>query len=477
MGSRQRLHSSPLLVLLLSGCATVDPREDYEQAEEYIRAATGASEAYQPGNEEGLAQQVQQLLSEGLTAAKAAQITLIHNPSLQAAFFSIGIARADLVQAGLFSNLSLGVSLRFPSGGGLVNVETSLAQNIVELWQIPARERAAERDLHRVVLEIARMAAELALEAKRAYYNSVSADEAVSVATQNAATALEFLELVLARQQAGAGNEIDVNVARSAYLEEELAVKHARLLAFESRNRLTIFLGLSLDPEKLVLVEPLSPPPSSLPEPGKLREIAGQHRLDLRAAEQVVQAAAARLELEERSVLRQLVPGLSAERDARKAGGDGDFVIGPTLEVELPLFDQNQAQIARATFACDEARKLLLALDRLLTQEVRGAWKRAQAAWEVDHFYRDELLPPRRDNLELAREAYRLGRTSFLSVLEAQQTLLATRQEYNVARRASAGAVVDLERVVGRPIDKILIPDEVGSPAEAETGGEEEDGS
>ena len=81
----------------------------------------------------------------------------------------IGMAKADLVQAGLLSNPTVGISLRFPSGGGLANLEAGLAQNIAELWQIPSRQRAASKTLERTILELARRATVLAAETKKAY--------------------------------------------------------------------------------------------------------------------------------------------------------------------------------------------------------------------------------------------------------------------------------------------------------------------
>ena len=49
------------------------------------------------------------------------------NRQLQAAFYDIGIARADWVQAGLLSNPSLGVGILFPEGGGRSNLQVNIS--------------------------------------------------------------------------------------------------------------------------------------------------------------------------------------------------------------------------------------------------------------------------------------------------------------------------------------------------------------
>ncbi|MCZ6651907.1 MAG: TolC family protein, partial [Planctomycetota bacterium] len=70
--------------------------------------------------------------------------------------------------------------------------------------------------------------------------------------------------------------------------------------------------------------------------------------------------------------------------------------------------------------------------------------------------YRDHLLPQRQDNLNLSRDAYRLGKTSFLSVLEAQRDYLAARREYIGSLFDGARSLIALEQVTGQPLSKIL---------------------
>jgi len=126
---------------LLAGCATVNPRPDYQRAAEHVARATGNERLFEPGDDEFVANRVGELLANGLTATESGQIALLNNPQLQAAFYEIGMARADVVQSGLFSNPSLGMALRLPAGGGLANFEADLAQNIAELWLFRCRRR------------------------------------------------------------------------------------------------------------------------------------------------------------------------------------------------------------------------------------------------------------------------------------------------------------------------------------------------
>ncbi len=490
---------------LAAGCATVDPKPDYDRTARHIQAATGQALLYRPGDDGDAAQRVAQLLGGGLTTDEAAEICLLNNPRLQASLWRIGMAQAEVVQAGLLSNPSLALSVRLPEAGGLANLEASLAQNIAELWRIPARERAAQRDLDQTILSIAREASVLAADAKAAYVAASAADRLDEIAQRNVEIVQQLVDASRAREEAGAGTEVDVNLTRSELLDAQVARHRTTLARFEARRKLADLLGLVSDPAELQLVEPLPDPHEWAVTPEHLLAMAAASRLDIQAATSATQSASARVREERASVFRNIELGIGFERGERGAGKDRnllaqtalasaeagaltlppfspveddepDYILGPTLGLELPIFDQNQAQIARAEFAYRQAVQLLDAIVREVTQETRAVHERARAAWAIARTYRADVLPLREQNLELSREAYRAGRVSLLSVLESQRSLLAARSGYAEALRDSALTLSELERVVGRPIEAILYPeppDEAipNPPQKGNTGG------
>ena len=488
MVQRNRLPAWSLAALLaLPGCATVDPRPDYDRAARHVVEATGQHSIYRPGEQDRVDQKVEELLADGISAAEAVQICLLNNPSLQAEFLSVGMARADLVQSGLLSNPWLGLSLRLPAGGGLAALEGGIAQNIADLWQLPARKRAAQRHLDRAILELANTAAALAADTKVAYFEAVGAQQLHQTELENLAVARELLELAQTRQAAGAGTELDVNLSRTLVFEAELEAISSRLALAESRRSLAKLLGITDPADELVLLDPLPPAPSRRPDSTRLLELARQWRLDMQAARQAVSAAEAALQEQYRSIFPTVKLGLDLERGergraqgrhlladtARASIANGrltapdieprsardvhtDFTIGPSIGLELPIFDQNQAQIAKAKYAYRQALKTFDALDRALTQEVHGALDRAATAWELVHLYETRSIPLAKRNLELSRESYQAGKAPFLSVLEAQRFFLDSRSKYTEALQTAAATIPGLERTVGRPFDELV---------------------
>lgn len=436
-----------LLLLLVSACATVNPQLDYDRTAQLITQATGQESVYRPEDEAVVKTTVDALLASGITAQEAVQLCLVNNPTLQAAFLNAGIARADVVQAGLFSNPILGFSPRFPDGGGATSFEASLAQNIAELWQIPARARAAEQSLEQAIFALAREISATALEAKTAYYRAVRTDREIEVIQGNVDITTQLVDLAKVREEAGVGSLVDVQLSESELLQTQLALRTATVARFEARTELTKLLGFPVPPDQLLLTDSLPDPPQWTITPERLIALARSHRLDLQAAQHAVRAAEARIEAEKRKIVR--VVDIGGSRDAEDR-------IGPTLGVELPLFDQNQAQIAKASYLAQQASKQLEALVQELTQDTRVTYERARNAWETTRFYQQQLLPLRQGSLELSREAYRYGRASILQVLDAERRLLEARAGYLEALQTSSTALVDLERVTGQPAARIL---------------------
>lgn len=486
-----------LTIAGVSGCATVNPKHDFDRLSRQIAEATGQEVTIDPMGQRLTHEQVELMLAGGLTAQEAVRLCLINNPKLQAGFLQIGIGRAEFIQSGLFSNPSLALSLRFPDEGGLANFEVSLAQNIAELWQIKHRRRAAERDLDQTILKLARAAHVLVLEARSAYVRTIQADRAVELAQENLGIAQQLVELANARRQAGSGTEVDVNLARAERVSLDVQARSAVVASVAARAELAKMLGLTLPPTELVLNDPL-PEPQALPfDASRVVEVAREQRLDLKAADAVMKAAQSRVAYERSRFLKNVELGMSMERSDRRSRGDRnwladaawasaqagalappslqpresattDYVTGPTLSLELPLFDQNQAQVARAEYELLQVNCLKDSIEREIVQDSWVAHTRARVAFENAQFVRDELLPLREKGLALVREAFRVGNTTMLTTLDAQRTLLDAKTGYIQAQADAALATIELERISGQSFAALAVPPEPTQPANGE---------
>src|SRR6266511_3320301 len=101
---------------VLAGCTHVDPNPAFRELANTVHLRTGKRVQWNRGSIEDAQAQaaVSFLLSRPLTAESAVQIALLNNHTLQATYEELGIAQADLVEAGLLRNPIFTFERRFP---------------------------------------------------------------------------------------------------------------------------------------------------------------------------------------------------------------------------------------------------------------------------------------------------------------------------------------------------------------------------
>jgi cobalt-zinc-cadmium efflux system outer membrane protein len=455
-----------------------------------VERSTGVDESYSP-EEDGLStEELKAMLSDGLTLDEAMRVALLNNRKLQAAFFDIGMARAEWVQSGLLSNPSLGIGVMFPEGGGRSNIQGNLAQNIVDLWQMPVKKRIAEHQVEAEVVRVARLAGELVAETKRAYYAAVAANDLLTIAEENLNLLGKSYDATKAQREAGVASPLDENLQRGEWLHAELDLRDARLASLNAKRSLAGLLSLDLNPESLDLTDSLPTAGEYTFDAESLIAAARGERLDLKAMEEAIGVGNAEIELEYLRVFPEVSVGIGAERlegrsqpgrdvaadfaraslrsgkltvpdiqtrgERRSEKNQGiEFMIGPNISVTLPIFDQNQAQIAKATYAQVQAVKSYEDLFLGIAQDIRTAVDRSKTFWGNVALYHDELLPQAERNLEFTEAAYQAGTVGVLTLLESQRSLLETRRGHVQVWADAAASLSDLERAAGLPLTQI----------------------
>jgi cobalt-zinc-cadmium efflux system outer membrane protein len=132
----------------------------------------------------------------------------------------------------------------------------------------------------------------------------------------------------------------------------------------------------------------------------------------------------------------------------------GEFNAGASagLGLTIPLFNRNQGEIAQSTATLSQLQAERDAVFRTMESSVYGAWTRLEALAKQVQVYRDRLVPTATSLESLAEESYRAGRSSVLTVLDAQRNLRDVRREYLQALADYQTAIADLEEILGAPI-------------------------
>ena len=465
----------------------MDPTADFEHATNIIMQHTGAGEAYDPQADALVEAKVTALVADGLTTDEVVQIALLNNRGIQAAFQGIGASRADVVQSSLMANPSLGLSLRFPDVGGLANLTVGFAQQLVDLWQIPVRKRIAEAELEQTVLGVARRAVNLATDVKLETYRLLALRRSEEIANENLRLVERSQELAQDRFNAGEAGQLDVNLARANVLDVrlELVSIHRDLeMAHAALGRL---MGLARSDASWELDGELPIPSLPKDDETALLLAAMNGRLDARAAALRIRAAEDEVKRQYLRVFpnvtlgvemerpdRQAAPGRKVLADAARASvANGrltapdiqsrgqrraersqiiDALLGPTLDITLPIWDQNQAQIAKARFSSQRLRKEYEDLLDSVAHEVAQALTAARTANQLVALYDNEILPQAHTNVDAARRAYQAGEQSIIALIDAQQALIIQQRNHVRAQRDYSIAMAELERAVGIPL-------------------------
>ena len=93
------------LLLLVTGCATVDQRAGFSEVSTAVEGRSGKRIVWNLGTEldAQAARDVHVLLLGSLSADAVVQVALLNNRELQAFYAELGVAQADLVQGWLHS--------------------------------------------------------------------------------------------------------------------------------------------------------------------------------------------------------------------------------------------------------------------------------------------------------------------------------------------------------------------------------------
>jgi outer membrane protein TolC len=164
-----------------------------------------------------------------------------------------------------------------------------------------------------------------------------------------------------------------------------------------------------------------------------------------------VHQAEEELELEKMRILRHVALGVSYERDPEAGGSDAE-VLGPGIDIQLPIFDQNQAQIAKAQYRIRQAKKNLQALEGQVREEITSDLARIHLHQTRVHRFRENIIPLRERAIEYAERWVNAMQLNRLYLLETQRSLFRSRREYIQALMERQKALVDLELHMGGKI-------------------------
>ena len=113
-------------------------------------------------------------------------------------------------------------------------------------------------------------------------------------------------------------------------------------------------------------------------------------------------------------------------------------------QMQMPIFDRNQGEIARAGFGITQAEEQAKYASGQVMTDVRDAYVNLRANDKIVNLYRSGYLDEAQQSLQISQYAYRRGAASLLDFLDAERSYRATQLGY---RQALASYLLSLEQL------------------------------
>jgi outer membrane protein, heavy metal efflux system len=204
-------------------------------------------------------------------------------------------------------------------------------------------------------------------------------------------------------------------------------------------------MGLAADEDAWKIAALLAAPVSEEDDMDALFALAERSRLDLAAARKNVTLLADALGVTRRfRYLGAIEIGVDTERET-----DRSRLTGPTLSLELPLFNQGKGKVARSQAQLALAEAELRELEIAISNGVRRAAAEIAAARQRAEHYRTSLIPLREAIVARTQEQVNYMLVGQFELLLAKQQEYDAYQGYLEAVRDYWLARVELAREVG----------------------------
>jgi len=239
--------AAAIFCIFMTGCASKAPQADVAGLQTLIEARTGKHVQWNQGAvlDHNAAQAVNKLLEHEMSVDEAVQVALLNNPSIQSFFEELGIAQADVVQAGLFRNPVFSAKARFPDGPpSSTNTEFSVTQDFLDVFLRPVRQKLAIAQYEQAKLQVANRVLDLSNQVQQVYYRLQGQMQIVRMRQMQVEVSQAAAEMAGRQYIAGNINDLDLANEQAAFHQSRLELAQDQIQIEQLRAELTSLMGL-----------------------------------------------------------------------------------------------------------------------------------------------------------------------------------------------------------------------------------------
>ncbi|MDR3720315.1 MAG: TolC family protein [Candidatus Acidoferrales bacterium] len=388
-----------------------------------------------------------------ITLDDAIQMALAHNHALAAARSTIQQSEAQEITANLRPDPALLGDAQFlplfhpdQASADYVNSAAQFDLGVSYLFERGKKRQhrlAAAKDQTAVTRsQVADNERSLAFQVATLFTNAQLAESVLDLAEQDLKSFRNTVDISKERYRAGDISEGDYLKIKLQLLQFQADASQAKLARVQALSDLRQLLGresvpLDYDVADAFDYQPLSAKMEDL----QVKALAT--RPDLRAAQQGVTTANSQYELAKADGKRDVTAQISYTHTAAVSTAS---LFG---QVQLPIFDRNQGEIARTHFAITQAQEQEKAASDQVLTDVEDAYEGLQSNDQIIQLYRSGYLDEAKQDRDISEYAYKRGAASLLDFLDAERSYRATELAYRQSLAAYLLALEQLREAVG----------------------------
>ena len=386
---------------------------------------------------------------------------LAQNPRIQAASKRVEASGNRIAQAASLDDPMLGVNgypfspYTLQTSGGRSTANVMASQTLPWMGKLETRAgvAAAGTDVARAELIAAEL--EIVEQVKRSYYALAYVQQTIHTTEQSRDLMLEFSEVAEIRYTTGTVSQQDVLRAQVevSSLESELIQLRQQLQS--TRARLAQLLHVSPETQ-LEAIEEWSE--QEIPENiDRLYQQAITARPELRGQLAAVRrdrqkVELARLQYYPDVTLSTMLGGMTTSQ-ALSPTSDGLPMFNIGAQVNVPLYRKKlQAGVREAEAEAVASARDYDELKDSTQAEIKDLFTQALSQRDLVELFRNEVIPKSEETLQVSLEAYRVGQTDFLQLVDNWRQLLKFRVMLSQQESQLRQTLSTLERVVGGTI-------------------------
>jgi cobalt-zinc-cadmium efflux system outer membrane protein len=379
---------------------------------------------------------------------EAMNLAVAHNPSLQATRSQIPQSKAEEITANLRPNPVLSWDTQFiplfnPSqiSADYFNTQAQFDLGLGYLLERGKKRQhrlEAARDQTSVtVSQVSDAERTLTFNVAQQFINVLLAESNLEFANDALKSYQQTVNISEERYKAGDISEGDYLKIKLQLLQFQTDVSSAMLARTQALATLRQNLGYESVAQDFDVVGELEYKPLKL-NADDLKATALRSRPDVVAAQKSVTLAQSQHTLEVANGKRDLNTSFNYSHVAGLNTGAFFF------NMEIPIFNRNQGEIARTQYAIAQSQSSAKAAEEVALTDVTNAYEGIRNADQVLQLYTSGYLEQAKESRDISEYAYKSGAASLLDLLDAERSYRSTQLAY---RQSLANYMVALEQL------------------------------